>query len=120
MIHTFEEIVAHQSKPEPIETEQSRLLQAIAGLGVLAYLWVTVVLPYFVVNETVTGSVPLFFSVVFVISTLVFLLAWSGWVLVHQKMTHHVSWWDGWPLLAILVAPGLFYLLGLVARLFRP
>jgi len=118
MVHSFEELSQDTpSQPKP-DSEVISLLHPLAVAGALLYISITVFGPFILLEAPLVGGLPLFFGILFFVVTAVYVLGWAGWTLLHKKVQGTVTIKHGWPLLAIPVAIGFFYLFGAVLRLF--
>lgn len=114
MVESFEEIAEHSTEPTK-KSAVAPYLTPLAVSGALVYLTLTVFLPFILAPDTVTGALPLFFSLLFLIVTLFYLVGWGVWILLYRRATGRLGWRQAWPLLALPLSLALFYIFSFAA-----
>ncbi len=119
MVNSFEELTTPKAEKSYNAPKVEPFFRPLIWASVLIYLSATVFLPFILLKTELFGTLPLFFSGIFFLATIIFVAVWFAWVLMIKKTTGEVGPRLLLPLLAIPASVVFFYVLTLILSLFH-
>lgn len=119
MVNSFEELSDSTADKTKAPQQFEPLFRPLIWAAVLVYVSTVVFLPFILTSTELFGTLPLFFTGVFFIATIILVVFWLAWVLTIKKTTGEVGPRLLLPLLVVPASIAFFYLLALILSLFN-